>query len=851
MTCTSPEDPDVRTDGVGDLAAGAEGVPGYVAPEHPDEIDRPRIRFRRPPGASVPGRGVRRAGHAVDAELVARLGPYALVAGVVVAVNALLAFGVFDGNPLLSMSGLAVTAKGGILAGRFTIDPAAGTTSQSLGHLAALDVLHGKIPWWNPYEGVGAPLAGEMQSAALFPLTVLLALPDGQLPFHMLLEAVAGLATYRLLARLGVSRWIAAGAGCAFAVNGTFAWFTHAPVNPIAFLPLLLLGLERARAAAEGDRGGSFGVVAVALALSVYAGFPEVAYLDGIFAVVWAVVRARRLGREALLRYARKVGAGVLVGALLAAPILVAFGDYLPAAYLGPHGGGYNALSVPGAGVGALFFPYAAGPIFGFSPAEASGVLGSFWINVGGYLTTALLVLAVVGLWSRRLRTLRIGLAAWIVTGLGRTYGVGPLQRLFDVLPIMNNVEVYRYITPSIELAFVVLAFLAVDDVRRRDVPPWFAAAAVVAAAGVALLTLEGGRRLLRSVVTASQSHDWLVWSLVCGFGVVAVVAAAGILLRGRLRAAVLVGLVVLDSCAMFVVPELSAPQHGQIDTALVRWAKTHTRTDRLFTLGGLLNPNYGTYFEVAEADVNDIPMPGTYARFIQHRLDRTTIPNRFDGTTIVNAAVTGVTPGTPETPVQALSENLKVYESIGVRYVVTYTGSADAADVSSLGYKLVYADIHAEVFRLPRPAPLYSVRSLDGSIDPTAGGQPSRGGGRAGATRREGCRLSHEHIDSVTVDCRRPAILVRRELAMAGWSAEAGGRPLAVHRHGYLFEWVQLRRGRTVVRFSFVPPHEDAALWGLLIGLVALPAGWGFARRDVSLRAVGRTVRRRLRAPD
>ena len=822
MTPTSSEGSDVQALGRGSLS-GAASLPS--PPTHA------RNRRRRPWTANLRHAAptVHLVGRVVDAELLARTGPYALVVAVVVAANALYIFGVFDPNPLLSMSGLPVVAQGGVLAGRFTIDPNAGTTALSLGHLAALDLLHGKIPWWNPYEGVGAPLAGEMQSAALFPPTLLLAAPGGQLLFHVLLEAIAGMATCRLLARLGVSRWIAAGAGCAFAVDGTFAWFAHAPVNPIAFLPLLLLGVERARAAADDGRGGSFGLVAVALALSAYAGFPEVTYLDGIFAVVWTAVRVQGLRRPALVAYVRKVGAGVAVGALLAAPILVAFADYLRAAYLGPHGGGYDALSIPGTGVGALFFPYVAGPIFGFTPAETSGVLGSFWINAGGYLTTTVLVLAVIALWSRRLRALRIGLVAWIVVALGRAYGVGPFERLFDLLPIMNRVEVYRYVTPSIELAFVVLAFLAVDDLRRRDVPLWFVGASVVAAVGCMLLTLEAGRQLRRAVASAPASHAWLVWSLAWGFGMVAVVGVTAILGRGRIRALLLVGLVVVDACAMFVVPQLSAPRGGQIDTAFVHWAKRHAGTARVFTFGGLLNPNFGSYFQVAEADVNDLPMPKTYAAYILRNLDPSTIPNHFDGTTTVaRSRGADQAGGATQKPMQAFVAGLRRYEAIGVRYVVAYTGSADAASLSSLGLTRVYADPHAEAYRLPDPSPMYSVQAT----------------GRTASARD--CTISHVHVDSVAVDCRRSAVLVRRELAMAGWSATAGGRPLTVHRHGALFQSVTLEKGRTVVRFSFTPPHEDVALLALLAGLVALVTSWVLA--SGRLRVPQR--RRRLRAP-
>ncbi|MGH9100325.1 MAG: hypothetical protein ACRDV8_08865 [Acidimicrobiales bacterium] len=62
------------------------------------------------------------------------------------------------------------------------------------------------------------------------------------------------------------------------------------------------------------------------------------------------------------------------------------------------------------------------------------------------------------------------------------------------------------------------------------------------------------------------------------------------------------------------------------------------------------------------------------------------------------------------------------------------------------------------------------------------------------------------------------------------------------MHRHGSLFQEVALGLGRTVVRFSFLPPHEEAALWMLVARLVALVAGWALGRR--------RLVPRRLRAP-
>jgi hypothetical protein len=134
---------------------------------------------------------------------------------VVLAANAAYLSGAFDPNPINLYAGLSDLTRTGILAGLPSADPNTGITAQALGHLAALDWLHGHVPWWNPYEGLGAPLAGEMQSAAFFPPTVFLLLANGQVFFHLVLELTAGLTTYALLVRLRLARVAAVPAAAA------------------------------------------------------------------------------------------------------------------------------------------------------------------------------------------------------------------------------------------------------------------------------------------------------------------------------------------------------------------------------------------------------------------------------------------------------------------------------------------------------------------------------------------------------------------------------------------------------------------------------------------------------------
>ena len=214
-----------------------------------------------------------------------------------------------------------------VTCGRPMIDPNVGYITQALGHRSAVDLLHGHLPWWNYYEGLGQPLAGEMQAASLFPLTLLFALSSGLLWFHICLEVIAGVSTYFLARRLSIPVVFATAAGMLFALNGTFAWLGNAVLNPIAFLPMLLLGIEMIYDGARTRTNKGWYVAALAIALSLYAGFPEVAYLDGIFCVGWAVVRFFSLERDVRLLAAKRVGLAGLVGG---APNPYVYPDNLP-----------------------------------------------------------------------------------------------------------------------------------------------------------------------------------------------------------------------------------------------------------------------------------------------------------------------------------------------------------------------------------------------------------------------------------------------------------------------------------------------------------------------------------------
>ena len=146
--------------------------------------------------------------------------PAVIIGVAVILANFMYTFGLASNDPISYTSGIAQTVCR-VTCGRPAIDPNIGFITQPLGHLSAMDLLHGHLPWWNYFEGLGQPLAGEMQAASLLPLTLLFGTPLGLLGFHLVLEFIAGLATYFLGRRLGMSTVAATGIGIVFAPSGT------------------------------------------------------------------------------------------------------------------------------------------------------------------------------------------------------------------------------------------------------------------------------------------------------------------------------------------------------------------------------------------------------------------------------------------------------------------------------------------------------------------------------------------------------------------------------------------------------------------------------------------------------
>src|SRR5205807_1356313 len=108
--------------------------------------------------------------------------------------------------------------------------------------------------------------------------------------------------------------------------------------------------------------------------------------------------------------------------------------------------------------------PYALGPIMGYGYKWEA--IYYHWGAQGGYVTVVLLVIGVYGVLALR-TALSVFLAAWIVTTLGKSFGIEPFLSLWNLVPGVTAAAFARYVQPSWELALVMLAAFGLDSLSR------------------------------------------------------------------------------------------------------------------------------------------------------------------------------------------------------------------------------------------------------------------------------------------------------------------------------------------------------------------------------------------------
>ncbi|MHB1303406.1 MAG: hypothetical protein ACYCZB_08030 [Acidiphilium sp.] len=621
------------------------------------------------------------------------LGPLALLIALPVLANALVLSGLLRNDPALFTMYLTGKMTGRpMLASPGWFDPTIGLITQPLGMLSAKDWLSGVMPWWNPYSGAGMPLAAEMQTMSFFlPFVLLLKFWPGWLLLKVLLQVLCGIFTYALLIELEASTLAATVAGGLFALNATFFLVPHA-MGTLPFAPLLLLGLERAQRAAREGRTRGWGLIPLALAYTIYGGYPEVAYIDGTLAAVWAIWRFATLG-PARARFAGKVALGTGIGLALTLPLVVPFLQYAGLSYLGTHATKYAWLWLLPPGAPVQLFPFIYGPIgaptpVGLDPGLAN-LIAAYWVQSAGWFGPVAAIVALAALGRRgRHRGL-----AWVLFGFvafweARIWGFPPAIWLIDQLPLMARTDAMRFCTPALELAVFVMAGLAVDAWQRDgEIEParlrWLAAAALAIAAVPLCVATQS---LIAWFAAAPGRLDFALG--VSGAEMAAAIAALILLGREprRRAVAVLAVLMLADPFAASILTTLGAPRHAKLDLGGVAYLQKHLGLARFYSLRPFA-PNYPAAWRLATIDENQSPVPAAWNRYLHKHLDPyadvllfTWSQPRHLGCVLLPHAKAALEHGVfvrptrqivPSDPAAELRRNLTGYETLGVKYVL------------------------------------------------------------------------------------------------------------------------------------------------------------------------------------
>lgn len=684
------------------------------------------------------------------------------------------------------------------------IDGNAGGTAQALGHLVAQDWLHGIIPWWNPYAGVGMPLAAEMQPMAFFlPFVLLLKFAHGLTYLKIVLQVLAGLATYAALRERGLGKLACCVAGVLFEMNGTFAWFGDAPMAPLAFLPVLIWGIERTRHDAGSSRVAGMALVVAGIVFSLTSGFPQTAFIDGLLAGVWALevfIRSRPVSNPGQAgMFAARLGLAGLLGLCLSAPALIPFNAYLGSASLGSHvlgEFGYVALEQ----IPAIALPYLFGPIL------QDGDYGA-WGGAGGFVDICCLFLATLAITVPRPGApkswlapgqfgLRAALGAWALFCLLAVCGERQADWIRHVIPLIRLSTFHRYAMASISFAAIVLAAFTIDDwVRGQENPAdrrrrMAVAGTVLGIIVVAAMVGADGR------LSADWRGEarWMIGSLVLACGSIGtcayVLSAAPDHRRQRLIGTVLS----LQALLLFTPPILAFSRKASVDMAPIDYLKSHLGLGRVYAMGDSLRPNYGSRYGIAMINYFSVPVPANWSNYMQANLDPVATPDLL--------------PSDAEPAWQGrvfLRDHHAAFEQAGVTHALVTTANDPLENADPKVFQRVFRDDRATVYRLTQAAPYFETRGAH-------------------------CTLLPKSRERLVAVCDAPAKLIRRELMFDNWSARVNGHRARLQTTDDIFQQIDLPAGRSDVVFRYVPPWANtiAILFAAgLVGMVGLLTMW------------------------
>ncbi|MBM3131625.1 MAG: YfhO family protein, partial [Chloroflexi bacterium] len=327
----------------------------------------------------------------------------------------------------------------------------------------------GELPLWNPYQAGGTPLASQFSTRVFFPYQILEDMsPTWTWDFFFLGRMwVAGLFTYLFLRALKLRKSSAILGGLFYMLSGAMVWYIHKEeyVNVAMTVPVFLWSIERL---VSVQRPSDFLIATASTALVLLSGNPEIAayvlLLGGTYAI-YRIITDYGFGWSAARTAAKIAGAGVL-GAGLAAPLLIPFAELSSNAFhMHPAGGTMGTVDPAPLswGLGVIF------PTFFDTPTPQRWYpINGVWEFIGGYIGVLAVFLAVMGLLRKSPhRGLIVFFFVFGICVVLKNIGVPPFLWI-GRLPLLDQVWSNRWAGPAWTFSLAIAGALGFEILQQR-----------------------------------------------------------------------------------------------------------------------------------------------------------------------------------------------------------------------------------------------------------------------------------------------------------------------------------------------------------------------------------------------
>lgn len=738
------------------------------------------------------------------------------------------------------------------------VDPGAGAWQMTpWSRVTHAQYAKGQWPLWNPFQGIGEPLAGNVQSAVFDPLLVPVDLNPTTRTWDLTILLAFMLSAaflYLFLRNLGV------GVLGAFAASGVYTmcgYFTmnvgDSVVHLYTYLPLLFLAIDLV---ARSPKLRWVALMGGAIGGSILAGMLESTFFVLAAAAPYAAYRTLKAPRDARLSAGLRMAAAALVGLALATPLLLMIVQYLPLSF-NSHNTGVGGRT--GATAALLYWaiPFANGyprlprlPGYGID----RGWLGSAVFAAGTVAAAAPRAMRKFGGWF----FLALGCIV-----LAKNHNIRFFQWIGQ-LPGFNVSDSTAFAPPVAGFAFAVAAGIGVHALASRDIRLRRLVASTVVLGGLVVALFLANRPVLAVAHDAFARHNYALAVLAGGVVLVAGFAVA-ILPDPRIRVmgSVVTIIALLGELFSLFPKTFYAPRYDVYRpppwlASLQQGAATDPAT-RVFGFDDLLYPNVAEVFSLQDVRTINGLFISRYATYLQDFV----FPfiDRYTGD------------GMPSESVQ----NNPMFDLLGVRYVVTrskaldigsgagqyhYVGEAAGVKTYENGHRIPRAFVVNDVHRVTGIGSAVSyLQSLGHAMpggqthvdrfDPAhqavveaAGWQaptlPSSPAGQIAARPVRVVSYEPQRV-ALRVPAGAPGLLVLTDAYFPGWSATVDGHSAGILPTDVAFRGVMLDGDAADVVFTY---HSPGGNLGWAVPLLAL----------LCLACAGQWKRlrwRRRRAPD